>query len=362
MSAVEVTGLVKKFGNVFAVNDISFKVDSGQIVTLLGPSGCGKTTALRCIAGLERPDAGEIRIDDTVVSSGGKGFFVPPEKRNLGMVFQSYAIWPHMTVFHNVSYGLEAKNMPKAEVTEKVEEALALTNLKGLEERYPAQLSGGQQQRVALARSVALDPKVLLLDEPLSNLDAKLRESMRFELKELQRRLKKTALYVTHDQTEAMVISNMVIVMNEGKIMQMDTPVGLYKRPRNKFVADFLGGTNFLTGTVKERLVEGGLVTVETNEGINISVPIYDDAKEGNKILINIRPPSLKIHKTRPMEKANVWEGKIDRTGYVGDFVDYWVLVGDKELRVQQNGAVIFEEGESVYVQTYPEKCTVIPQ
>jgi iron(III) transport system ATP-binding protein len=362
LSAVEVTGLVKKFGGVVAVDDVSFEVEDGEIVTLLGPSGCGKTTTLRCIAGLERPDAGEIRVGDTPVSSSRKGVFVPPEKRNLGMVFQSYAIWPHMTVFQNISYGLEVKKMSKAKIKEKVQEAMTLTNLKGLEERYPSQLSGGQQQRVALSRSLALEPEVLLLDEPLSNLDTKLRESMRFELKELQHRLKKTAVYVTHDQTEAMVLSNRIIVMNQGKIMQIDTPSGLHNRPINEFVADFLGGTNFLTGTVKEKHVEGGVLTVETNEGLNISVPISEGAKEGHKVLINIRPLSLTIHRTKPMDKANVWEGKIERRGYVGDFVDYWVSVGGKELRIQQNSAVVFQEGERVYVQTYPERCIIIPK
>lgn len=362
MHAVEVSEVVKKFGHVYAVNDVSFRVDEGEIVTLLGPSGCGKTTCLRCIAGLERPDEGEIYIGDTLVSSKQKGVFVRPEKRLISMVFQSYAVWPHMTISGNISYGLEARKTPKKEIKEKVKEVMAVTNLSGLEERYPSQLSGGQQQRVALARSLVLEPKVLLLDEPLSNLDARLREAMRFELKELQRKLKKTAIYVTHDQTEAMVISTRVIVMDAGKIMQVDTPIGLYTRPRNRFVAEFLGGTNFLTGRLVDSSVEQDVVTVETDEGISVTVPTAEDTKKGKKLLINIRPQCLEIYKAKPVEKSNVWEGRIKRVGYVGDFVDYWVAIGEKELRVQQGGSFIFNEGEKVYVHTHPEKCTVIPQ
>ena len=248
MSTITIDHVTKKFGDNTVIKDFSATIDDGCFATFLGPSGCGKTTMLRLVAGFERPDAGEIRIDDVTVS--GKGVFVSPEKRQIGMVFQSYAVWPHMNVFDNVAYPLKIMKLPKDTVRQKVSEALEMVHMNGLEKRMPSQLSGGQQQRIALCRALVAQPKVLLLDEPLSNLDARLREEMRCEIKELQQRLKITVIYVTHDQREAMTMSDVVFVLNEGVIEQSGSPVELYRDPKDGFVENFLGKVNFLEGEV----------------------------------------------------------------------------------------------------------------
>src|SRR5437773_8359090 len=253
---LQVTMLRKTFtterGGVRAVEDVSFTVEEGQFYTLLGPSGCGKTTTLRCVAGLERTDEGRIVVDGRIVSSHSPNVFVPPHKRDIGMVFQSYAIWPHMTVFENVAFPLRVskQRVSRSEISRRVEEALSLVELGGYGGRMATQLSGGQQQRLALARALVREPKLLLLDEPLSNLDAKLRERMRFELRELQRRLRITTLYVTHDQIEALSMSNVIAVMNAGVIVQEGAPREIYLQPKSKFVANFIGSTNQLAGRV----------------------------------------------------------------------------------------------------------------
>ncbi|MDH4291869.1 MAG: ABC transporter ATP-binding protein, partial [Dehalococcoidia bacterium] len=264
MAFIKIENLFKKFGKVAAVNHVWLEVKQGEILTLLGPSGCGKTTTLRCIAGLERPDEGDVIIDGKSMFSQG---FVPPSKREIGMVFQNYAVWPHMRVFDNVAYGLKIQKLPKNVIKKKVTENLESLGLTGLEKRFPGQLSGGQQQRVALARALVGNPKVLLLDEPLSNLDAKLREKMRFEIKSLVRRMGITSVYVTHDQAEAMVISDRVSVMNAGDIVQVGTPEEIYKKPANRFVADFIGTTNFIPGEISELLKERQLAYVHTEFG-----------------------------------------------------------------------------------------------
>ena len=248
MSTITIDHVTKKFGDNTVIKDFSATIDDGCFATFLGPSGCGKTTMLRLVAGFERPDAGEIRIDD--VTGSGKGVFVSPEKRQIGMVFQSYAVWPHMNVFDNVAYPLKIMKLPKDTVRQKVFEALEMVHMNGLEKRMPSQLSGGQQQRIALCRALVAQPKVLLLDEPLSNLDARLREEMRCEIKELQQRLKITVIYVTHDQREAMTMSDVVFVLNEGVIEQSGSPVELYRDPKDGFVENFLGKVNFLEGEV----------------------------------------------------------------------------------------------------------------
>ena len=257
MDYVEIKGLVKKFSHdVVAVDNVSFEVKKGEFLTLLGPSGCGKTTVLRCIGGLETPDEGEIIIDGQYVTSVEKGISVPPEKRGLGMVFQSYAIWPHMSVFSNVSYGLEMRAIPKREIRKRVMEVLEVVGLQDLAKRNATKLSGGQQQRVALARALAFNPRLLLFDEPLSNLDAKLRERMRFDLKRLVKEVGITSIYVTHDQAEAMAISDTILVLNAGKIVQKGDARTIYRRPINKFIADFIGVSNFLQGKVEEKKSE----------------------------------------------------------------------------------------------------------
>ena len=252
-----------------AAENVSFEVPEGKLFTLLGPSGCGKTTTLRSIAGLERPRSGEISVSSLVVYSGSKGVFIPANRRGFGMVFQSYAIWPHMDVFRNAAFPLVVgrKKYTRSQIEEKVLRVLKAVGLDHLAEREATQLSGGQQQRLALARALVMEPKLLLLDEPLSNLDAKLRERMRFELKRMQRELRITTVYVTHDQTEALALSHEIAVMNEGQIIQVGTPRAIYERPANQFVADFVGTTNFLEGTVRANDDEAGFVRVHTEIG-----------------------------------------------------------------------------------------------
>ena len=256
MAFIEIQSLFKRFRDVVAINRIQLEISQGEMLTLLGPSGCGKTTTLRCIAGLEKPDEGDIVIDGRPMLSQG---FVQPAQRGIGMVFQNYAVWPHMKVFNNVVYGLKLKKMSRQSIKEKGHQVLKLVGLDGLEDRYPSQLSGGQQQRVALARALVGNPKVLLLDEPLSNLDAKLREELRFEIKSLVRRMGITSVYVTHDQAEAMVISDRIAVMDSGNVVQVGTAHEIYERPANKFVADFIGTMNFMSGKVVEVLPDGAV-------------------------------------------------------------------------------------------------------
>ena len=258
MQSVRVEKLVKRFGVVTAVDGISFEVPRGRLLTLLGPSGCGKTTTLNMIAGFEAPDGGDVRVGDRLISSASRNVLVPAHKRNLGMVFQSYGLWPHLKVRDNVAFGLQMRRTPKSEISEAVERALGLVRLDGLADRYPSQLSGGQQQRVAFARALIYEPDVLLLDEPLSNLDAALREEMRLELKELQAETGITTIFVTHDQVEAMVMSDVIVVMNNGRIEQMGAPGDVYQNPANQFVAGFVGVSNFLEGEVVDAGAGGG--------------------------------------------------------------------------------------------------------
>src|SRR5499425_3108422 len=249
MANVFFDGLTKKFTGMAAVDDLRLEIKDGEFVSLLGPSGCGKTTTLRLVAGFLQPDAGEIRVNDKVISSAS--ILIPPERRNMSMIFQSYAIWPHMTVFQNVAYGLKFKKLASREVDEKTERLLHVVHLDALKARYPAELSGGQQQRVALARALVVEPQILLLDEPLSNLDANLREEMRFEIRRLHEEFGITTLYVTHDQAEAMVISDRVAVLNKGRMVQVGTPSEIFDQPRTRFVAEFIGKTNILSGRLQ---------------------------------------------------------------------------------------------------------------
>ena len=250
MQNVRVEKLVKRFGEVIAVDGVSFEVPKGKLLTLLGPSGCGKTTTLNIIAGFETPDGGDVHVGDRLISSATENVLVPAHKRNLGMVFQSYGLWPHLRVRDNVAFGLQMRKTPRNEIAGAVERALGLVRLDGLGERYPSQLSGGQQQRVAFARALVYEPDELLLDEPLSNLDAALREEMRLELKELQTESGITTIFVTHAQVEAMVMSDIIVVMNHGRIEQMGLPSDIYQNPANQFVAGFVGISNFLEGEV----------------------------------------------------------------------------------------------------------------
>jgi len=358
MSFVEVSGLIKRFGPEVAVNGVSLAVEQGDFVTLLGPSGCGKTTTLRCIAGLERPDGGEIRIEGEVVASAERGVCLNPEERNLGMVFQSYAVWPHMTVFDNVAYGLRVRRLGRAKIREKTAKALELVGLGHLAERYATKLSGGQRQRVALARAIVYNPRVVLFDEPLSNLDAKLREQMRIELSRLQHDVGITSIYVTHDQTEALVMSDRVVVMNRGVIQQVGDPYSIYAQPANAFVAGFIGVANLLEGTLLGR--DGGLCEVEIPTGgaqppLRLRAAGGESASAGQRIILSLRPEDIALHLSRPGDSANVMEGEVIDTVYLGNFLDCQVRVGAHEVGVQIDHYEHLAPRQRVYLTFRPD-------
>ena len=284
---IVIKNLTKRFGSVVAVNDVSLTIEDGTFLTLLGPSGCGKTTLLRCVAGLEDPDGGEIYIGDKLVFSHAKGISMPPGKRDLGLVFQNYALWPHMKVDKNITFALEIQKMSKEEMQKRVKEALAEVKMEGYEDRYPREMSGGQQQRIALARMLAYRPKVFLMDEPLSNLDARLRMDMRAELKRLHYSSGATTIYVTHDQVEALTMSSCIAVMKEGVIQQVDTPDGIYHCPGNLFVADFIGNP-------KVNLIDGTVSTTNTVDLDEFTISIPTNHTRG-KVVVSIRPEDISI-------------------------------------------------------------------
>ena len=337
MSEVRIEHVFKRFGDVTAVSDFDLTVKDGEFVSLLGPSGCGKTTSLRMIAGFERATEGEIYIGDHCVSSHIKNTFVPPEKRDIGMVFQSYAVWPHMTVTENVAYPLKIQKVPKEERAARVAEMLKLVHLDEYASRYPHQLSGGQQQRVALARALVMRPGLLLLDEPLSNLDAKLRESMRFEISSIQKELGITVIYVTHDQSEAMTMSDRVVVMSRGVIQQIGTPYEIYRNPANKMVADFIGLVNFVEGEV-----QGDRVYIS---GTGVSFP--NTSGVTGSATIAVRPENITMSRT-----SGTIEGTLVHRFYLGDAVDYRVQCKHHVIRVIVKGAELkeFTDGEKVYL------------
>lgn len=317
MAKVEINNVVKAFGDNVVIKEFSQVFDNGKFITLLGPSGCGKTTMLRMIAGFERPTSGTIKIGDSIVS--GDKVFIPPEKRDIGMVFQSYAVWPHMTVYENVAYPLTIKRMNKNEIKEAVERVLATVHLSQYADRIPSMLSGGQQQRVALARALVANPKILLLDEPLSNLDAKLREGMRFEIKEIQQNLGITVVYVTHDQTEAMAMSDSIILLNKGVVQQIGSPEEIYNSPVNQFVADFLGKVNFIKGKAGK-----GILDI-TGAGQKM---IYNHDRYGD-VELAVRPENISVSKTEGDVHA-----KVISLFYLGDILDMTVLAGNIKIRV----------------------------
>jgi len=321
MSTVTIRHVTKSFGNNTVLKDFDDSFRDGEFITLLGPSGCGKTTMLRIIAGFEKPTSGEVYIDDLLVS--GPKTFVPPEKRGIGMVFQSYAVWPHMNVFENVAYPLHIQKQSKARIREEVERVLKIVHLSQYAERLPSQLSGGQQQRVALARALVAAPKLLLLDEPLSNLDAKLRESMRFEIKEIQQRTGITVVYVTHDQTEAMAMSDRIFLINRGVVQQCGTPAEIYNQPANQFVADFLGKVDFFKGEVRD----GRIVFPDMG---GQSVP-YTGERTG-KVEAAVRPENLYLAEDGPLS------GVIETMYYLGDVTDCRVRIGGTKVRVITGG------------------------
>ncbi len=321
MATITIKHVTKAFGDNVVIQEFNETFGEGEFITLLGPSGCGKTTMLRIIAGFEKPTTGELYIGDQLVS-GGKTF-VPPEKRGIGMVFQSYAVWPHMNVYDNVAYPLTIKKTSKKEIKEQVERVLDIVHLSQYAQRLPNQLSGGQQQRVALARALVAAPKLLLLDEPLSNLDAKLRESMRFEIKEIQKKLGITVVYVTHDQTEAMAMSDRIFLINRGKVQQCGTPEEIYNHPANQFVADFLGKVDFFKGMAEE----GRIVFPAMGSQ---AVP-YEGERRG-KVDVAVRPENLYFTENGPLS------GVLESQYYLGDVDDCRVRVGDTLVRVIANG------------------------
>jgi iron(III) transport system ATP-binding protein len=324
--------LSKRFGAVMAVDDVSFAVDEGELITLLGPSGCGKTTTLRMLAGLERPDAGEVQVSDRLLSSAERRIFLPPERRGIGMVFQSYAVWPHMSVFENVAFPLHARGVSSAERRRRAMAALETVGLAGFADRPAPQLSGGQQQRVALARAIVSDPAVLLLDEPFSNLDARLRDEMRLELRGLQRRLGVTSVFVTHDQTEAMMLSDRVLVMNAGRVEQEGTPREVYESPRSQFVMDFLGQVSHLPAVVCRRL--DGAVAVRVQDGPEVVVPA-GDVSEGEPVLLAFR--SADVHLSDPDHAS--WDGTVASVVYVGGREEYLISIGSATVRAERGPA-----------------------
>jgi len=358
--ALVVERLVKRFGDVTAVDNVSFTIEPGDLLCLLGPSGCGKTTTLRCVAGLETPDAGVIRLDGKVLADGTQGILVPPYRRRFGMVFQSYAVWPHLTVFENVRYPLRfGERLTREEMRRQTRDALRLVRLEEHAERFPHQLSGGQQQRVALARALVMQPAALLFDEPLSNLDAKLREEMRSELADVQARLRVPALYVTHDQAEAMALATRIAVMHQGRIRQEGSPGAIYRQPADDFVATFLGSTNLLPGVVEVRDVPG-YVRVRTGAGV-LLVRTTGALETGSRVFVGIRPEHLLVHLQAP-EGEGALTGELVKATFLGPFTDCAVATGEITLQVQVPGALAARRGQYVYLTVQPDACTLLPQ
>tara|TARA_B100000315_G_scaffold257073_1_gene304696 strand:+ start:847 stop:1950 length:1104 start_codon:yes stop_codon:yes gene_type:complete len=358
MPVVKVKNLTKKFDQMIALNDVTFTAQDGEFSTLLGPSGSGKTTLLRSIAGLEEPDEGEIWIGEKNVYSASKRLMVPPEERGIGMVFQSYAIWPHMTVFDNIAYPLKIRKVPAEEIKEKVKLSLNQVGLEGLEKRLAPNLSGGQQQRVALARALVYQPSILLLDEPLSNLDARLREKMRTELKDIQRSVKITTIYVTHDRVEAMALSDEVALMRGGEIAAVGKPDDLYNHPPNRFVAGFLCRMNIINGKqTKEKKKE--LTLIDTDIG-----PLYCKVPEAlsnkSEVMVGIKRNKIKIEMEKK-KKDNFLIGGVSNMLFEGDYVEYHVKIRDQLLKVRNfKKNTKFVKNDEILLNFTPEDCTVI--
>jgi len=364
---IHVDNLVKIFrgsrgDQVHALDGVSFNVPEGQFFTLLGPSGCGKTTLLRLIAGLENPQAGEIYIGGTLVCSADKKLSIPANERNIGMVFQSYAIWPHMSVFENVAFPLKVgkQRFDRNEIKRRVDNALTTVRLDGFQDRPAPLLSGGQQQRLALARALVREPKILLLDEPLSNLDAKLREQLRIELRQLQRQLGITTIYVTHDQAEALAMSNTVAVMSQGKIVQQGAPRAIYEQPLTQFTADFIGSTNFLPGKVITGFLRNGDRSVKTEQG-NISCQVPAEIEDGEQVLISIRPQHILTSRDVNTTAVNHFTGILREDAYLGEYLDCQVEVGTTLIRVFMPPHLNIQRGEMVGIHLPGSFCTVIP-
>jgi iron(III) transport system ATP-binding protein len=334
MADLLIEHLAKNFSGTAAVVDFNLHVRDGEFISFLGPSGCGKTTTLRMIAGLADPTAGRIQVGQREIANVERGISIPPEERQIGMVFQSYAVWPHMNVFDNVAFPLKLRKLAKREIAQRTTSVLVQVGLDTLGNRYPHQLSGGQQQRVALARALVTKPDLLLLDEPLSNLDAKLRERMRFELKELQRQTKVTIVYVTHDQSEALAMSDRIVVMDRGVVQQVGTPEEVYAQPANAFVAEFVGLTNLLSG----RAVAAGM---QTHEGSVIPADLPAGVQQGDLLRLCVRPEDIRLGEGEI-------EGTVTRRVYLGNVVDYLIQVPGHQLRVEAPSSTPYREGDHI--------------
>ena len=349
MAAVELRKLTKTYGPLAVVDDISLRIEHGRLVCLLGPSGCGKTTTLRLIAGFIEPSAGEILVGDRLVSSPART--LPPEQRNMSMIFQSYALWPHMTVTENILYGLKLRKVARDTMKKKLDAILSTTKLAALAERYPGELSGGQQQRVALARALIVDPETLLLDEPLSNLDANLREEMRFEVRRLHDTYRYTTVYVTHDQSEAMTTADLICVMNGGRIEQSGSPEDIYDRPRSEFVARFIGSANVITGkTLDQSHIEiAGKPLQVTGETI------------AGRTAISIRQHEISLTTAMPPQSGNVVPAAVVRQVFLGGNRDYMVEIADgTQLRVVTPAEVSVSPGSAVFLHLPPGRCRAL--
>src|ERR687898_1468164 len=361
MAIVSIRRLTKKFTDMAAVDDLNLEIGDGEFVSLLGPSGCGKTTTLRLVAGFLQPDAGEICVDGGVVSS--PSHLVPPERRHMSMIFQSYAVWPHMTVAQNVAYGLKFKKLTKKEIEARVTRLLGVVHLSELKDRYSAELSGGQQQRVALARALVVEPQILLMDEPLSNLDANLREEMRFEIRRLHEEFKITTVYVTHDQAEAMATSDRIAVLNRGRLIQVGRPAEIFDRPKTRFVAEFVGKANILPG----RLDGGGEMQIGEQLAIRVA-PNSDFASKAGEAWVCLRPHNIVLTADRPeaetlaRQSYNLFSGVIGRRIYFGDSADYTIDLAPHPfiLRVVGNPSTLYDKGQRVFALARPEHCVVV--
>ena len=354
MARIRLVQVKKEYGGVSALRGIDLTVEHGELLAILGPSGCGKSTTMQLLAGFIVPDSGEIWAGDRLVSSP-KGA-LPPEKRHMSLVFQSYAIWPHMTVFQNIAFGLEMRKLPAREIEERVRKILEIVNLGGFQARYPHELSGGQQQRVALARALVVEPDTLLLDEPLSNLDANLREQMRFEIRRIHERTRVATIYVTHDQAEAMVIADRIAVMNEGRIEQTGTPQEIFDHPRSRFVASFMGGANCISA----RAAGPGVVRVGE---VRIRTAGSEEFPPDAEVVVCIRPHALRVHRLRngPREGENLARGRLLQQAYLGDFHDLRIVLSSGEqVRALTPAGAAFEQGEEVMVELPVEACRLL--
>lgn len=356
---VRLENVGKRYGDQWVLRQVHLQIERGEFYTFLGPSGCGKTTLLRSIAGFISPDEGTVYLDGKPVN------YVPPWQRDVGMVFQNYALWPHMTVYENVAFGLRERNVSKAEMESRVTQALEQVDLKGTEWRRPSQLSGGQQQRVALARTLVIQPRVLLLDEPLSNLDAKLRAEMRLELLKLQRELGITTIYVTHDQEEALALSTRIAVMESGRIVQEGSPPEIYEEPRNRFVAEFVGKSNLFFGTIVH--ATDTLFEIQTDDGLKIRAasPLASGKlRQGEKVLLNVRPEAMHLKRSaEESSKMNQLSGKVSALAYQGSSVEYEIEVRGRALKahiVNPKGKPLFQRGEEVQVVFAPENVGLV--